>query len=118
MINGIGDTSRDFTYIDNVVKINQLAALTTNKDALNTVFNVACSERTTLLELTQTLISELAFFDNKIGEIQPIIGPERKGDIKHSHASIEKAAKLLEYSPKVLVKEGLQKTVFWFWEHK
>jgi len=117
-IHGAGDTSRDFTYIDNVVQINQLAALTTNIEALNTVYNVACSERTTLNELTNILIKELALFDPKITTISPIHGIERKGDIKHSHASIEKAKELLEYSPQILVNEGLAKTVKWFWENK
>jgi UDP-N-acetylglucosamine/UDP-N-acetylgalactosamine 4-epimerase len=118
VIHGAGDTSRDFTYIDNVIQINQLAALTKNEEALNTVFNVACSERTTLNELTETLQRELALFDKKIADIEPIHGVDRKGDIKHSHASIEKAKELLEYSPKVLVNEGLGKTVKWFWENK
>ena len=118
LINGSGDTSRDFTYIDNVVQINQLAALTTNEESLNTIYNVACSERTTLNELTKTLINELALYDSKIGDIKPIHGTERKGDIKHSHASIEKAQDLLDYSPKILVNEGLGKTVAWFWNNK
>ena len=117
LIHGNGDTSRDFTYIDNVVQVNQLAALTKNEDALNTVFNVACSERTTLTDMVDILIRELAFYDKSIADIHPIYGNERKGDIKHSHASIEKAKKLLEYSPKVLVNEGLGKTVKWFWEN-
>lgn len=118
IINGLGDTSRDFTYVDNVVQVNQLAALTMNSEALNTVFNVACSERTTLDELTNILIRELAFYDKKIASISVIHGSERKGDIKHSHASIEKAKELLDYNPKVLVNEGLGKTVKWFWENK
>jgi len=118
VINGTGDTSRDFTYIDNVVQINQLAALTNNTEALNTVFNVACAERTTLNELTNVLIKELAIFDFKIGTLTPIHGNERKGDIKHSLASIDKAKELLDYTPQVLISEGLAKTVEWFWRNK
>ena len=118
IINGLGDTSRDFTYIDNVVQINQLAALTTNLEALGTVFNVACAERTTLTQLTQILTKELALFDPKIVNVAAIFGNERKGDIKHSLASIDKAKELLEYAPKVLIEEGLSKTVNWFWQNK
>ncbi len=118
IINGKGDTSRDFTFVDNVVQANQLAAMTQNPGALNTVYNVACSDRTTLTELTLTLINELAQYDAKIGEIRPIYGEERIGDIKHSHASIQKAQMLLGYKPTVMVSEGLKRTVDWFWNNR
>lgn len=118
VINGAGDHSRDFTYIENVIQVNQLAALATKKEAFNTVYNVACGERTTLNQLTATLIDELGTFDASIKEIKPINGPERDGDIRHSLASIDKAVTNLDYAPSVTVQEGLKRTVKWFWENR
>jgi len=117
-INGVGDISRDFTYIDNVIQANQIAALTQNNEALDTVYNIAFGERTTLNELTEILIKELSVFDATISTISPIHGKEREGDIRHSLASIDKAKALLEYKPLVSASEGLQKTVAWFWKCK
>ncbi len=91
VINGDGTFSRDFTYIDNVIQMNLLAISTTNKKALNTVYNVAFGQRATLIELVENLKLNLSKFDAKITSINIKYGPERIGDIPHSLASIEKS---------------------------
>jgi len=116
-INGDGSFSRDFTYIDNVVKMNILAMLTTNKKALNTVYNVAYGERTTLNELVAILKTYLSEFDSEISTIDIIYGSERQGDIPHSLASIKKGRKLLNYNPEYDIKKGLSKAVSWYWNN-
>ena len=114
VINGDGTISRDFTYINNVIQANHLAAIVEDKAAMNQVYNVAHGERTTLSQLF-SLIREIAGrFDKKIPEIKPVYGPERAGDIPHSQASIEKIKRLLGYSPTHNVREGLEEAVEWF----
>ena len=108
---------RDFTFIDNVVQINQLAAITTNPEAVNSVYNVAFGENINLKELFNLLRELLSKFDDKIGDATPFYGPDRKGDIKHSLASIDKARKLLGYNPKYSVKEGLKIAVDWYYKN-
>ncbi len=110
VINGDGSHSRDFTYIDNAVQANLLALFTDNKAALNQVYNIACGEQTSLLQLFQYL-REAAGTD-----LQPIHGPERRGDVRHSMADISKAKNLLGYDVKVNVREGLKKTFGWYKE--
>lgn len=117
VINGDGSFSRDFTYIDNVVQANHLAALATEKEAVNQVYNVAHGERTTLNELFRLIRSIAGRFDDKILNIEPLYGPSRPGDIPHSQASIEKARTLLGYVPSHSVKEGLEQAVEWFWKN-
>ncbi|AXP82471.1 UDP-glucose 4-epimerase [Mariniflexile rhizosphaerae] len=117
IINGDGSYSRDFTYIDNVVQMNLNALTTTNKDALNTVYNVAYGERTTLLELATLLKTYLSNFDNAISTIEIKHRDNRMGDIPHSLASIDKAKNLLNYNPKYDIKNGLKEAVTWYWEH-
>ena len=116
-INGKGDYSRDFTYIDNVVEMNLLAMLTDNPQAVNQIYNTACGERTTLNQLFDYLKENLSQFDKEIADIQPIYGPTRLGDIPHSLASIEKAKKLLGYNPKFNVEEGLREAIKYYWEN-
>jgi UDP-N-acetylglucosamine/UDP-N-acetylgalactosamine 4-epimerase len=116
LINGDGTISRDFTYIDNVVQINHLAALTQNNSALNQVYNVAHGESTTLTELFYMLRELSGEYDNSILQIEPQYGPFREGDIQHSLAYIKKAMVLLGYSPGMKVKDGLRETVKWFWD--
>ena len=116
-INGDGSYSRDFTYIDNVVEANLLSLIATDKNALNTVYNVAYGERTDLNELVGLLKAYLGDFDGKISEIPVIYGPERPGDVPHSHASIQKARKLLGYNPKYTIKTGLREAVQWYWDN-
>ena len=117
IINGDGNFSRDFTYIDNVIQMNELAMLSTNQAALNTVYNTAYGDRTTLNEMVFLLKKYLSNFDSSIAEVQIIHGASRKGDIPHSLASIEKAQKLLKYSPKYSFQEGLKEAVKWYWEN-
>ncbi len=114
IINGDGLTSRDFTYIDNVIQINQLAALTNNPEAINQVYNVAYGANTSLNDMVVLLKSLLAKDNPAINEIEVRHGPERAGDVKHSLADIDKARNLLGYDPKVDFKEGLAKTIEWY----
>jgi UDP-N-acetylglucosamine 4-epimerase len=116
-INGDGTHSRDFTYVDNVVQVNMLAATTSNRDAINQVYNVACGENNNLNQLVTYLKEFLSKFDAKITKIHPVYGPDRTGDVKHSLASIEKAQKLLGYQPTHMFKEGLKEAVDWYWKN-
>ena len=111
MINGDGSHSRDFTYVDNAVSANILALTTTNASATNQVYNIACGHQTSLLELFEKLKEEAGT------DLRPQFGPERKGDVKHSLASIEKARQLLGYEPLVTIEEGLRKTFAWYQAH-
>ena len=117
VINGDGEYSRDFTYIDNVILMNKLAMTTENPDAVNQVYNTAYGERTTLKQLVSYLKEYLSQFDPEIAAIEVYHGPNRKGDIPHSLASIDKAKKLLGYNPKFSMKEGLKEAVSWYWEN-
>ncbi|HLS10845.1 MAG TPA: SDR family oxidoreductase [Flavobacteriaceae bacterium] len=117
VINGKGDFSRDFTYIDNVIQMNELAMLTDNPEAINTVYNTAVGDRTTLNDLTHYLKEFLSAYDEKIKDVEILHGPERIGDIPHSLASIEKAQKLLNYQPTHKISEGLEEAVAWYWEN-
>ena len=117
VINGDGAYSRDFTYIDNVIQINLLALTTTNKDAVNQVYNTAYGERATLNDLVGSLKKYLSKYDSKINEVEVVYGPNRIGDIPHSLASIEKAKKYLNYNPEFSLEEGLKVAVDWYWEH-
>ena len=114
VINGDGSNSRDFTYIDNVIQANHLASVAAEAGALNQVYNVAHGERTTLKELFYSIREIAGRSDAKIMEIEPLYGPERAGDIPHSLASIERAGRLLHYSPTINVKEGLEEALEWF----
>lgn len=122
IINGDGLYSRDFTYIDNVIQANQLAAITPqNKlyktEAKHEVFNVAFGERTNLNELVEILKENLSVFDSQIKEIEIKHGPNRDGDIPHSLASIEKARTLLGYDPKFSVNKGLKEACNWYYHN-
>lgn len=117
VINGDGSFSRDFTYIDNVIEMNVRALTSTNKEAVNTVYNVAFGERTDLNELVGLLKEFLGEFDAEIKRIEPKYGPNRQGDVPHSLASIEKAKTLLNYSPKYDMRSGLKEAVNWYWKN-
>lgn len=116
-INGDGKTSRDFTYIDNVIQINQLAALSTNKKAINKVFNVAYGGRVTLIEMFISLKTNLSNYLETIKDINLNFGPERDGDIKHSQADISLAQKLLKYNPSDSFESGISKYVKWYFDN-
>lgn len=117
VINGDGNFSRDFTYIDNVIQMNELAMTTINTEAINTVYNTAYGDRTTLNDLIKYLKEYLSEFDASIANISVTYGPNRAGDIPHSLASIEKAKKLLGYEPKFSMQSGLKEAVKWYWEN-
>jgi len=117
VINGDGMHSRDFTYIDNVIQMNELAMTTTNSEAINTVYNTAFGDRTTLTQLTHFLKEYLTIFDPKIGNVEVLHGPNRAGDIPHSLASIEKAKRLLGYNPQFSLQEGLKEAVAWYYNN-
>jgi UDP-N-acetylglucosamine 4-epimerase len=117
VINGDGLHSRDFTYIDNVIQMNELAMTTTNSEAINTVYNTAFGDRTTLTQLTHFLKEYLTIFDPKIGDVEVLHGPNRAGDIPHSLASIEKAKRLLGYNPQFSIQEGLKEAVAWYYNN-
>ena len=117
LIFGDGEQSRDFTYIDNVVQMNELAATTKNPDAVNTVYNVAFGEATTVNYLVEVLKSNLSKFDPEIAKVDPIHGDLRLGDILHSLAAIDKAQNLLGYDPQYSIKAGLEEAIDWYWEH-
>ena len=107
-INGDGEQSRDFTFVDNAVQANIKALFTTNPKAVNQVYNIACGERIT--------INELYFYLQDIAKstLKPSYGPERAGDVKHSLADISKAKSLLDYTPEVSVREGLRRVYAWY----
>jgi UDP-N-acetylglucosamine 4-epimerase len=108
VINGAGDTSRDFTFVEDVVQANILAMFTPNAEAVNQVYNIAKGEQTTLNELFD-MLKEISG-----KQINAIHGPERSGDIKHSLANVSKARKLLGYNPSTSPLDGLRKTFDWY----
>ena len=116
-INGDGEYSRDFTYIDNVIQMNMLAMTTTNPEAENQIYNTAFGERTTLNQLVGYLREFLGAKDSDILNIEPTHGPNRAGDIPHSLASIDKAKNLMGYAPKYSMRDGLKEAVDWYWEN-
>lgn len=117
VINGDGNYSRDFTYIDNVIQMNELAMTTENPEGVNTVYNTAFGDRTTLNDLVGYLKEFLSEYDSKIANVEVIHGPNRIGDIPHSLASIDKAKSLLNYNPKYSMRDGLKEAVKWYWEN-
>jgi UDP-N-acetylglucosamine 4-epimerase len=117
VINGDGNYSRDFTYINNVIQMNELAMTSQNPDAVNTVFNTAFGDRNTLNDLVGYLKKYLSEFDSKIADVKIIYGENRAGDIPHSLASIDKAKTILSYNPKYSLQEGLKEAVSWYWEN-
>lgn len=117
IINGDGNFSRDFTYIDNVIQMNELAMLTQNPEAVNTVYNTAFGDRTTLNDMVSYLKEYLSEYDSAIANIEVVHGPNRAGDIPHSLASIDKAKRLLNYTPNYSFQAGLKEAVKWYWDN-
>jgi UDP-N-acetylglucosamine 4-epimerase len=117
VVNGDGNNSRDFTYIDNVVEMNVLAMLTENPQAMNTVYNTAFGEKTSLNELVSLLKKNLSAFDGAIEHVEIVYGPTRMGDIQHSLADIDKAKRLLGYNPKFSIERGLEQAIRWYWDN-
>lgn len=116
-INGDGEYSRDFTYIDNVIEMNMRAMTTTNPEAVNQIYNTAFGERTTLNQLVAYLKEYLSAYDPAIATVEPTHGPNRAGDIPHSLASIDKARRLLGYNPQYSMQQGLKQACEWYWNN-
>lgn len=117
VINGDGNYSRDFTYIDNVIQMNALAISSNNPQSINTVYNTAFGDRNTLNDLVAYLKKYLNEFDTKIADVPVIYSKTRIGDIPHSLASIDKARSLLGYNPKYSLEQGLKEAVKWYWNN-
>ncbi|MEJ7823263.1 MAG: SDR family oxidoreductase, partial [Chitinophagaceae bacterium] len=117
LVNGDGEYSRDFTYIDDVIQMNLLAVSTDDKVSLNTVYNVAYGEKTTLNQVAAYLKEYLGKYDDEINKISVKYGLPRAGDISHSLASIDKAKQNLGYIPKYSLQEGLKIVVEWYWKN-
>ena len=117
IIHGDGTQTRDFTYIDNVIQANELAATTTNIDAYNQVYNIAFGEETVLINLINKLRELLSAHDSKIKDIESEHGPERLGDVRYSLASIDKAKRNLGYNPAHSINQGLEEAIDWYWEN-
>ena len=113
-INGDGETSRDFCYIDNTVQMNLLAATTDNEEATNQVYNVALNDRTSLTKLHQMIEGRLIERVEGLEKKKPIYREFRSGDVRHSQASIDKAQKLLDYQPKYRISEGMTDAIDWY----
>ncbi len=116
-INGDGSYSRDFTYIDNVIQMNELALKTENQKALNEIYNTAVGDRTTIKDMAYLLKDYLAEFDPKIADIEIKLGKIREGDIPHSLASVDKAKENLGYEPTHKFADGLKEAVNWYWNN-
>ena len=115
-IHGDGLQTRDFTYIENVIQINHLASTVQNKEALNKVYNVAFGERTSLIDLIETLRKALIPFDEQIADVPLVFGPSREGDVRDSLADITRAKTLLGYEPSHSLKDGIAEAMPWYWE--
>ena len=113
-INGDGTNSRDFTYIDNVIQMNELALFTENKDAIGNVFNTAVGEQTSLNQMVDLLKKYLSNYIPEINNVPIIYGDQRSGDVLHSLASIDKAKNILGYSPSHSFINGLKESIAWY----
>lgn len=111
VINGDGQHSRDFTFVDNAVQANIAALFTGNEKALNQVYNIAFGQQTSLLQLFEALKKQAG------SSLEPVHGPDRAGDVKHSLADISKAKTLLGYAPSFSVEQGLEETFKWYKQH-
>ena len=116
-INGTGETSRDFCYIENVRQMNLLAATSENPEAVNQVYNVAVGDRTDLNALFVLLRDGLAARHPALGAAKPVYRDFRAGDVKHSQADIGKAARLLGYMPTHTIRQGLGEALEWYEGH-
>lgn len=117
LINGDGETSRDFCFVANAVQANLLAATTENPDAVNQVYNVALDDRTSLNRLFEMLRAVLAETNADLGSLQPGYGEFRPGDVRHSQADISKARRLLNYAPTHKLEEGIRVAMPWYVSH-
>ncbi|MBN8452802.1 SDR family oxidoreductase [Accumulibacter sp.] len=114
MINGDGETSRDFCFIDNAVQANLLAAMCDDPEAVNQVYNVAVDDRTSLNRLFDILRAALLDFCPDVRQLRPVHGDFRPGDVRHSRADISKARRLLGYFPSHRIEEGVRAAMPWY----
>jgi UDP-N-acetylglucosamine 4-epimerase len=113
-INGDGETSRDFCYLENVIQANLLSATIQTPEALNQIYNIAVGERTSLNELYGFLRDRLASADPRLTAVRPTYRDFRPGDVRHSHADISKARRLLGYNPQFRIQQGLDIAMDWY----
>ena len=113
-INGDGETSRDFCYIDNTIQINLLAATTDNDEATDQIYNVALNDRTSLNKLHKMIEDRLIERTEGLKKKEPIYRDYREGDVRHSQANIDKAKKLLKYDPKHMISDGMDEVIDWY----
>ena len=113
-INGDGETSRDFCYIENAVQANILAAMTSNQEAIDQVYNVALNQRTSLNELYKLIEDKIIERVEGLEQKKPVYRDFRAGDVRHSQASIDKAKELLNYRPQYKVSDGLNEAIDWY----
>ena len=113
-INGDGETSRDFCYIDNVVQANLLAATTTHPEAANKAYNIAVGERSTLNQLFEAIEGGLRRLDSGLPSQKPVYQDFRPGDVRHSLADISQAEQLLGYAPTHRIQEGMDTALDWY----
>ena len=116
-INGDGEHSRDFTFIENVVQANIKSVLINNDTAINQVYNVACGESINLNQLTEAIVKNLSKLKHETLSVVEF-GEERIGDVKHSLANISKGTINLSYQPKFTFTEGIGITILWFYNQK
>ena len=114
---GDGKTSRDFCYIKNVIQLNILAALSDNDEACGKIFNCACSDRTDLTTLFTYIRDGLGNMRADIKDAQANYKDFRPGDIRHSHANIDRATNLLDYKPTHMIKDGLKESLDWYYNN-
>jgi UDP-N-acetylglucosamine/UDP-N-acetylgalactosamine 4-epimerase len=114
LINGDGETSRDFCYIDNTVQMNLLAATTDNDKATDQVYNVALNDRTSLNKLYQMIEDRLIKRAQGLEKKEPIYRDFRAGDVRHSQANIDKAQALLDYQPEYIISQGMDEAMDWY----
>lgn len=117
VIHGDGEQTRDFTYIDNVVSINELAINTENSKAYGEVFNVAYGEQSSVNAIVKKIQELLSNYDKKVLSVSLDYAAPRLGDVRHSLASVEKARTLLGYAPQHSVLKGLEEAIDWYWHH-
>ena len=113
-INGDGETSRDFCYIDNTVQMNLLAATTDSDEATDQVYNVALNDRTNLNKLYRMIEERLIQRTQGLEKKEPIYQDFRAGDVRHSQANIDKAQRLLGYQPKYMIEKGMDEAMDWY----
>lgn len=116
VVHGDGGQTRDFTYINNVLQMNHLAAMVQSPEAIGQVYNVACGERTRLIELIEIIRDSLVQFDPDIAKVKLDFGPAREGDVRDSLADISKAKDLLGYRPGYSLKDGIREAIAWYWK--